>query len=126
MRLLALWIFSTLLIATTARAEQIPDGCYVAFDNPNYCYVSYSGFYEWNTFGNRSYAQLKYGSAFEALLHQWNVRDIDATQASLDLSACNANYNSLLGSYNGNEANRQEWIAYGNSEALLLKRGQKI
>lgn len=98
-----------LFVPAVATAELLPDGCYVAFNNPGSCYTSQSGFYEWDAWPNRSFGVMKYGYAVEAIIYQW---DLAADAAEL----CVSDYNGLVNDYNALLA--QKNALAGNVNAL--------
>jgi hypothetical protein len=82
----------TLLIALslivgigTAKAEAMPEGCYVSYANPGVCWSSSNGVTEWIESTDRALTVYRYGTPIEAIIYEGISR----------------------------ENNRQEWIAYG-------------
>ncbi len=124
--LIASLALSLLLTVNIAKAEQIPDGCYVSFDNPGYCWSAYTGFYEWTAFANEFDTRYKYGNAMAAVIEDgkeytnlYNICLADYGAMLASRNAISSQYDNLANAYNTNEGSRQEWIAYGNAQANL-------
>lgn len=121
MRAIAL-LLSFLIFVSNVKAEQIPDGCYVAFNNPGFCYESPSGFYEWSAFGDKNNTNLKYGYAAGAIILR--AKELDST-----LNICNSDYNTLLAERNSIASQNSTCIAdynnlvtpYNKNLALIKK-----
>jgi len=97
-----------------ATAENMPPGCYVAdYYRTNPCWDAAAGYTEWTQFADRTAGVYYYGSAVETIIFNGKLQ-----QEALNI--CTGDYNRVLGSLNSTEANRQEWIAYGNAQAAAL------
>jgi len=102
MKKLVLFV-AVLLCASNAYSEDIPDGCYVSYANPSFCYQSPSGAYNWE-FGAQSYLNAKYGPALGAVIDRYRayVNSCTASDANrvAEYNILNDKYNSLVFGYN--------------------------
>jgi hypothetical protein len=68
-------LISIFFFTKTSEAEAIPPGCYVADSyRTDPCWTSYDGYYAWSYNINRYLGAEKYGSAMEAIIHDWYIQ----------------------------------------------------
>jgi len=58
------------LVASTAEAEYIPDGCYISFANPYQCWTAVDNLYPWIHYQNRWDTASHYGYAVETVIDE--------------------------------------------------------
>ncbi len=120
-----------LLSTSSAFAEPIPDGCYVAFNDPNYCYESFTGLYEWIDYSEQSNVA-KYGSPMAAIIKSWSKEKSDSTYWYNNYlsefnarNSCANNYNSLLASNNSLVTDYNNLVTPYNKNLALIKKLRK-
>lgn len=79
-----------LLVSTSAKAEDyyLPDGCYVSFANPNFCYDIPTGdFLVWDLNADQVALSRSYGPALAIILSKYNEvdRQLDEALTQWDL-----------------------------------------
>ena len=71
------------LITTTAQAQTLPDGCYVAYSDITRCYANSSNTYAWSA-TDRQDAVSKYGSVVEAIINSVKDKEVLLTECVSD------------------------------------------
>lgn len=144
-KILALLLVS--MFASVAKAEQIPDGCYVAdYYRTDPCYNSPSALFEWTAFTDRSIGVAKYGPVVETIIFRsssfenslnscnssYNNLLADRNSISAQLGSCNSNYNNLLADRNSIAAQQStcvtdynNLVAPYNKNLALIKKLRK-
>jgi hypothetical protein len=100
-----------LLIGTNVQA-QIPDGCYVTFNDPFNCWPQVGGVYTLTYFNSEFDNKYHYGELCGAFA--W------------DANKCAQNFHAADNSYKVCEANRQEWIAYGEQVKVYIDKSTAL
>lgn len=109
------------LIGADSRADEIlPTGCYVSYTNPNFCYdIPFGSVLIWTTSVDQGTLVSNYGPALAIILSRFaEIRaEKDGYLAAYNKVA--GDYTTLANIANANEANRQEWIKYGQAQAAI-------
>lgn len=128
------------MVATSVFAEAIPAGCYVAdYYRTNNCWVPFDGKTSYKTFNNYSDSDFYYGGAVSSIvisaqtysnansscINDYNNLVTDKNNLASQYNALSSRLDASLNTSSVNEANRQEWIVYGNAQAALVKKLKK-
>ena len=68
-------IILSLFLATSVRAEYVPDGCYVAFSDISRCWAPPSLVVEWEAQPTKEMGEAKYGS-INVIIEEWANLDL--------------------------------------------------
>lgn len=88
-------VLALCMLPSIAAAEYMPRGCYVAFDNPDYCWQPRDGVVQWLTGPDRSNQGYLYGGAVETIIYHAYKLNLDVTAAVNEQNACIDDYNAL-------------------------------
>lgn len=99
-------LIASLLVYTNAYADLVPDGCYVAFNNPDYCWVSSNGITEWTEFSNRNDGAYKYGNTVEAIIYNGKLQKLAKEKEQQLKLSCQSDYNTLSSQFANSDAER--------------------
>ena len=82
------------MFAVNSRAEFMPDVCYTAFNNPNFCWIPFDGIVAWTEYSNRSIGVSHYGAMESIIFRATTTRnssdffEILAGNVNNELIAC--------------------------------------
>lgn len=92
-------VLALCMLPSIAAAEFLPNGCYVAFNNPDYCWQPIDGKVEWLASTDRTFLMAKHGH-IEALIYDWyqwkSLVGLYKEELDRATAACSANFNALL------------------------------
>ena len=108
-------LFPFLASATT----MLPEGCYVAFSNPNYCFQIATGdILTWTQSTDQSVLGPAYGQTVAIILSKLQEDDNQLTQ-------CISDYNGLVTQYNGRGTQISTLNASLTAQKKLVKKLKK-
>jgi len=94
-------LLSLLFPSFVSADYMLPDGCYVAYSNPNYCFDIPAGqTLVWTQSTDQSLLAPSYGYAVAIMLSLAEQREIDLNQCIDDYNALVAQFNSRTDQYN--------------------------
>lgn len=100
-----------LLIPSIALADYIPNGCYVSYANPGYCYqVPTGSFIQWTESSNANSLVPSYGQILATIIGSY----------ANEIEACNYDYNTLLAKSNTDVADYNALLAQFNAQAKKI------